>query len=130
MIKDIWDIGKEIFNISNELKKQTKEKKTALSTLLQHIGDVLKDTYEKLLKDFYPAGNCEQLAIFSKELYEALKDIIGETKAEQLVNKLMQAHEVELLYHEISSGKIDKKELLLLDESSGYFIAVSKMLLI
>ena len=130
MIKDIWDIGKEIFDISGKLKAQKKEKKLALSNLLQHIGEVLNDTYEKLSRNIYPGGNCEQLEVFSKELYDILIDVIGEEKSRQLSDKLMQAHEVERLQNDIYTGKVDINELKLLDESSGYFIAVSKMLLI
>ncbi|HUS00470.1 MAG TPA: hypothetical protein VMY77_02015 [Chitinophagaceae bacterium] len=130
MIKDLWDIGKEIFDMSDTLKKQDKDKRESLSKLLLHIGNVIKDTYHKLLNNVYPAGNCQQLEIFSEELFKLTTNILGETKARSLSNKLMQAHEVEKLLGEVQQGNVDKKELVLLDEASGNFIAASQLVLI
>lgn len=130
MIRDLWEIGKELFDISDKLKKQNKEKRESLSILLGHIGDVIKDTYEKLSQNIYPGGNCEQLDVFSGALYKETIDILGEPKAKMLSQKLKQAHEVERLLGELQNGTVDKKELMLLDATSGYFIAVSKLLLV
>ena len=116
--------------MSDKLKRQDKEKREALSKFFMQIGEVIKDTYEKLVNNTYPAGNCEQLELFSEELYEETKGVLGEAKANTLSQKLKQAHRVEKLYGELHDGTVDKKELILLDETSGHFIATSKMLLV
>ncbi|HXB41362.1 MAG TPA: hypothetical protein VNZ49_12525 [Bacteroidia bacterium] len=127
MIKDLWDIAKDVFDLEDKLLKQKKEKKIALANLLQHIGDVLKDTYDKLSKPIYPAGNCEQLGVLSEDLYKELVDVVGEGEAALLSNKLNQAHNVEELYHVVNT--ITQEELEQLDAASGRFIAVSQKLL-
>ncbi len=128
MIKDLWDVGKDIFSLRSSLRIQDKKKRETLSLLFLHIGEVLNDTYEKLSNNTYPHGNCEQLDLFSAELYLQTKDVIGVEKALALSTKLKQAHKVELLFHELSVGIVEKEELKLLDESSGYFIATAKLL--
>jgi hypothetical protein len=127
MIKDLWDIAKDVFDLGDKLLKQKKEKKIALANLLQHVGDVLKDTYDKLSKSIYPAGNCEQLGVLSEDLYKELVDVLGKEEAALLSNKLNQAHNVEELYHVLST--ITPEELEQLDAASGRFIAVSQKLL-
>lgn len=130
MIKDLWEIGKELFDISDKLKKQSTEKREKLSNLLANVGGVIKDTYEQLSNNVYPGGNCQQLELFSDELFEKTREVLGDLKARNLSDKLKQAHEVERLHSDINSGKVDKKELMLLDETSGYFMASSKLILV
>jgi hypothetical protein len=130
MIKDIWDIGKELFAITDKLKAAKKEKKQALANLLEYIGNVLTDTYQKLSKNIYPHGNCEQLEVMGKALYEQLKNVIDEPKARSLSDKLLLAHEVEKLHADVASGKIDKNELKMLDEAAGHFKAVARLMML
>lgn len=130
MIKDLWDIGKEIFDLSDKFRQQAKEKRQSLSVLLQHIGEVIKDTTDKLANNIYPGGNCQQLELFSAELFNQTKEILGQDKATFLSDKLKQAHEVEKLLGDLQSGVIDKKDLQQLEVTSGYFIATSKIILV
>ena len=130
LIIDLWQIGKDIIDLIDLLKKQKKEKRESLSNLLLHIGEVIKDTYEKLSNDIYPGGNCQQLEMFSDDLYKQTHNVLGDQKARLLSDKLKQAHEVEKLFGDLHSGAVDKKELRLLDETSGHFIAASKLILL
>jgi hypothetical protein len=129
MINDLWEIGKDIFDVSDKLKNQSKEKRESLSMLLNSIAEVVDDTYKKLSGNIYPAGNCQQLEVFSDELYEKTLPILGEEKAKKLTDKLKQSHEVEKLLGDLNSGAIERKDLQLLDETSGYFFASAKLLL-
>ncbi len=128
MIGDLWSIGKEVFSMTDKIKGIKKEQRDRLADLLEHIGQVLSDTYKKLDAGQYPAGNCEQLEVFSEELKTKLEPVEGAQKAELLANKLKQVHEVEKLYGMLSNGQIQKEELLQLDEAAGYFIATAKLL--
>lgn len=128
LLKDIWDIGHDLLGLSGELKKGKQEQKGRLAELFLNIANVLSDTYDKLMQNIYPAGNCVQLDVFSQELYDKMKPITGEDKAKALADKLASSHKVELLFGQLSTGEIDKKELLKLDEAAGFFRATAAML--
>lgn len=128
LLKDIWDIGQDLLGLSGDLKKGKQEQKDRLADLFLNIANVLTDTYDKLMQDIYPGGNCVQLDVFSQELYDKMKPITGEDKAKALADKLASSHKVELLFGQLSTGEIDKKELLQLDEAAGFFKATAAML--
>lgn len=130
MLKDFWDISKDILNQIVLLKQQPKEKRKALSELFEHIGTVLKDTHDKLSANNYPNGNCEQLKYFSNKLHQEMIGVIDPIEADKLCQRLINAHEVEKLYYYLQDGEENKTDLILLDKASGHFIAASKQLLI
>jgi hypothetical protein len=130
IVKDLWDIGQDLFGMSDKFKQAKKEKREAAANLFSLIGDVLSDTYEKLSHKIYPAGNCQQLLIYGTELYDKTKDIIGDQKARQLSEKIVAAHKVEQLYHELQNTNLSQQELIFLDEASGFFKATANLMLV
>ena len=130
MIKDLWDIGQDLLGMSEIFKNAKKDKKEAASKLFILIGDLLKDTFDKLSNQTYPAGNCQQLLIYGQELFVKTKDIIGQQKARELSDKIIASHKVELLYHELENSNISKKDLTSLDEASGFFKATGNLIVL
>lgn len=128
LLKDIWDIGHDLLGLSGDLKTGKQEQKDRLAELFLNIANVLTDTYDKLMQNIYPGGNCVQLDVFSQELYDKMKPITGEDKAKALADKLASSHKVELLFGQLSNGEIEKKELRQLDEAAGFFKATAAML--
>src|SRR5947208_965978 len=119
IVKDLWDIGQDLFGMSDKFKQAKKEEKEAASKLFNLIGEVLKDTYDKLSNKIYPKGNCQQLLLYGDALYEKTKEIIGDKKARELSEKLVAAHKVEGLYYELENPDMSQEELSYLDEASG-----------
>ena len=130
IIMDFWNIGKDLFDVSDKFKEAEKDRKEAASKLFNAIGDVLKDTYEKLLHQTYPAGNCQQLLLYGHQLYDKTKDVIGEEKAHELAEKILAAHKVEQLYHELENTNTSQSDLEILDEASGFFKATANIILL
>jgi hypothetical protein len=128
LIIDVLRVSREIFYFINLLKKQSQADQTALSTSLNEVGDVVKDMFDKLTSGFFPTGCCQKLDLLSQRLYFQLEVVLGSEHAQSLVNKLKQTHRVEVLHREFSTGVIDPRELILLDEAANHFSATSKML--
>ena len=128
LLKDIWDIGHDLLGLSGDLKKGKQEQKDRLADLFINIANVLTDTYDKLMQNIYPGGNCVQLDVFSQELFDKMKPVTGEDKAKALADKLASSHKVELLFNQLSNGEIEKKELMQLQETAGCFRATAAML--
>lgn len=128
LIIDILRISREIFYFINLLKKQNETDRNNLAGDLIEIADIVKDMFDKLNMGFFPAGCCQKLDLVSHQLYFRLEVALGPDHAQALVNKLKQTHRVELLHHEFTTGVIDPRELILLDEAAGHFYASAKML--
>ena len=128
MIKGLWDLAKEIMSLSQAISSKKEARNKKLADLLEHIGVTVQDTFNKLSQGQYPGGNCEQLRVFSEELYTHLDPVLGSQRALELSSKLDRVHEVELLFSDLQSGRIDKSELNYLEEASGHFIASAKLL--
>jgi hypothetical protein len=129
IIQLLWEAGKAAYEIATGLKKQKEEDRKKVAELFEHIGNLLHSTYVELENGQYPYGHCRQIEIFAEKMKKDLKNILGDN-ADRLGNLLLAAHKVEGLAREISSGNIDKKELIKIEESSGEFLAASKLMCI
>lgn len=130
IIKDLYDIGKDLLGLADNIKQQKFEKRKTVADVLKDIGDVLEDTYQKLLNNEYPGGNCEQLKVFSNHLYIKLKEVTDDATAQRIYNKLIQSHKVESLMAELDNNRINKDDLKLLAKASGDFLATGKIMVI
>lgn len=128
IIKDLYDIGKDLLGFADNIKQQDLDKRKAVAQVLTHIGNVLDDTYQKLNNGIYPGGNCQQLEVFSNELYVKLKDVTDEIKAKGIYDKLINSHKVEMLLSELNNNNMNKDELKLLADASGYFLASAQIM--
>ena len=128
IINLLWDAGKTAYEIATGLKKKKEEDRKKVGDLFEHVGQLLHLTYTELNNGQYPYGHCRQIEIFAEGIKQNFQKILG-TDAERLGNLLMAAHEVERLFGELGSGNIDKKEIIKIEESSGEFLAASKLIL-
>ena len=128
ILKDLYDIGKDMLGFAQNIKMEKLEKRNAVADVLNHIGMVLEDTYLKLANRQSCDGNCAQLLIFSEALSEKLKEIMDEKKATEISQKLVESHKVELLLSELDQNKISNTDIKLLSEASGFFIASAQLL--
>ncbi|MBX2894845.1 MAG: hypothetical protein KF763_05365 [Cyclobacteriaceae bacterium] len=128
LIIDILRVSREIYYFINLLKRQPKEERDALTLTLNEVSEVTKDTFERLNMGIFPSGNCERLERLSDKVYFQLELALGPNHAQALADRLKHVHRVEPLHREFTSGSIDPRDLVLLDEAAGHFSATAKML--
>jgi hypothetical protein len=126
MISDLLSIGNDIRTMAQRLESRSSFERIHLADLLEHIGQVLKDTGIKLSLGQHP-GNHRQMELLSEELYFKLAFVIGEVKAHSISKRLMQTQRIELLRSELSTG-FGAFEHALLEEAATNFIDTSRFL--
>ncbi len=139
IIQALWEAGKLAYEIATGVKKKKEEDRKKVSELFGHIGTLLHETYVELKKGNYPYGHCRQLEIFGEKIKgqdrsgapvkSAFPKILGEQQAHRLGSLLIIAHEVEQLQAMLNTPQIKDTDLAKLEESSGEFIASSKLVL-
>jgi hypothetical protein len=126
MINDLLNIGTEIRGLAHKLESRSSFDRIHLADLLEHIGQVLKETGTKLSLGQHP-GNHRQMELLSEELYFKLAFVVGEVKAQAISKRLMQTQRVELLCSEVATG-FGVIEHALLQEAASHFLDTSKYL--
>jgi hypothetical protein len=126
MISDLLNIGTEIRGLAHRLESRSSFDRIHLADLLEHIGQVLKDTGTKLSLGQHP-GNHRQMELLSEELYFKLAFVVGEVKAQTISKHLMQTQRVELLCSEVATG-FGVHEHALLEEAASHFLDTSRYL--
>lgn len=126
MINDLLTIGTEIRSLAHLLESRSSYDRIHLADLLEHIGQVLKDTGIKLSMGQHP-GNHRQMELLSEELYFKLAFVVGEVKAQTISKHLMQTQRVELLCSEVATG-FGVHEHALLEEAASHFLDTSRYL--
>ncbi|MBN8576748.1 MAG: hypothetical protein J0L66_07375 [Cytophagales bacterium] len=130
LIIDILRVSREIYYFINLLKKQSVADRQRLADTLLQASTVVKETFEKLSNGVFPVGCCQQLELLSHPLYFQLEGALGPEHAQNLADKFKQTHRVDLLHREFTTGTIDARELVLLDEAAEHFYSTSKLLLV
>ncbi|MBX2914396.1 MAG: hypothetical protein KF856_03880 [Cyclobacteriaceae bacterium] len=128
LIIDILRVSREIFYFINLLKRQPKADRCTLAVTLNEVSEVTKDTFDRLNMGVFPIGNCERLEELSGKLFFQIELALGPNHAQALADRLKHVHRVEPLHREFTSGAIDPRDLVLLDEAAGHFSASAKML--
>lgn len=126
MFQDIFDVGKEIFELSPQLYQRRKDERLKIANLLQLIGFLLEDAVEKLRNGHHPTSKGHQLERLSEELYFRLAFTLGEIKARSLARKLNNVFDFELLQRSLSQSTYH--HLTLLEHASYYFLESSTRL--
>jgi hypothetical protein len=126
MIHDLVNIGNDIRNLVQRVESRSSYERIHLADLLEHIGQVLKDTGNKLSLGQHP-GNHRQMELLSEELYFKLAFVVGEVKAQAISKRLMQTQRVELLCSEVATG-FGAHEHALLEEAASHFLDTSRYL--
>lgn len=127
-IKDTWDIGKEIYECVCAIEEKEETRQIVLVDLLEHIGNLMEDTYRKLSVGLYPTGNSERLEVFSYRLQAMLTPLLGAVQAHALAKKLEHAYRGEFLYGLHTSDHLDPDELKILHLASRYFMEAAQRL--
>jgi hypothetical protein len=125
IIKDIIDVAKALFGLRDSLAKAEKEQRDKMAEYFHAVSVCLASTYEVLVADQVPHGRCAELAIYAESLPKVVKGFIEESKAFELSNLLQRSHRVEGLWEQFNADPEKKKDLPVIAEASGIFLALS-----
>ena len=128
MIQDIFDTGKDIFDLSSTLCAKKEGERHKLANLLELIGHLVRDTVAKLRHGQLPASKSQQLEMLSEELYFRLAFSVGEIKARTLAGKLKRGYVAGQLQSELDESQSTHHHLTILEAAAGYFLATSEQL--
>ena len=139
ILQFLWEAGKTAYEIATGIKTKKLEDRKKIADLFDHIGKLLHETYLELNKGNYPYGHCRQIEIFAEGIKgktingEIVEDNyrkeLGTDEADKLGDLLFAAFKVESLAKMIRKGEVNKRELIKVEESSGEFIAASKLIM-
>ncbi len=125
IIGDIISVAKEIRGYKERFTDAKQERRADIGNYFSSISACLEGTYESLKKDEIPHMRCAEMETYANLLPVTLGEDIGKDKAEELSNRLLRSHEVELLWSEFNSDPEAKKELPKIAEAAGVFAALA-----
>jgi hypothetical protein len=126
LIKDSWDVSKEILSLSSEIKAGPSTDRDKLSQTLSEISDLLNDIYIKMKQKVYPRTQCNRLSLLCDDLYEKSQNLVGKDKARMLSDQLLGAvQNSERAFEDFVAEKISYMDIQQLEEASGKFKACS-----
>jgi hypothetical protein len=125
IIKDIIDVAKALFGFRDSLAKAQKEKRDQMADYFHGVSVCLAATYEGLTSNVVPHGRCAELSSYADSLPEVVKGFIEESKAQELSHLLKRSYRVEGLWEEFNANPEKRKELPIIAEASGIFLALS-----
>lgn len=126
LIRDTWDVSKEMLSLSSEIKAGARTERDKLSQTLSEISDLLNDVYIKMKQKIYPRTQCNRLSDLCKDLFESSQHLVGAEKARTLSDQLQYAlQNSERTFEDFVTEKISYMEIQQLEEASGKFKACS-----
>lgn len=121
----MWlEIGKALVEIFTKQKQVKQEERQRLSTLFQHMSELLEDTARDLEKDLYPHGKCATMEMLSNELSGILIGKIESEKLDEVHRILLESSRLESEYAKRKDPETIKNLLI----ASGKFKALSIIL--
>jgi len=124
IIKGIIVVAKTLFGLKESLAKAKKQKRDEMADYFQNVSACLSNTYATLSDNKIPQDRCAELLSYSETLPKVVKSFIGEDKANELAQTLMDSHKVESLYAVFELNPETKKELPAIAEAAGIFLAL------
>ncbi len=125
IIEDIIDVAEALFGLRDSLSKAQKEKRDQMADYFQGVSVCLAATYEALTADVVPHRRCAELSLYADSLREVVKGFIEDSKAWKLSDLLGRSHLVEGLWEDFNADPVKRKELPVMAEASGIFLALS-----
>ena len=125
MIKDILDIARTLFGLRGKLREARRDRRDRIADYFDNISLTVQEVANSLKKDEIPHGKCEEMAVYADMLTDTVGDEIGLEKAQELSNRLKEAHEVELIIMEIRDDSDKESKIAQLEKASGLFKALA-----
>ena len=123
----LFNVGKELFGIFTKLDESRLTRTARVADYFSNLAQTIEDTSAYLKKGVYPHGECAELRFHADKMVSTIGDLIGNDKAQEYANKVLDVWEIERMHGELMSvSEAEKQEKLkVLDEAAGYFRGVS-----
>ena len=128
MIADVlYRVGKELFDGILKLDEKRIQRKDKIADYFSHLGQIIEDTSALLKKGQYPHGQCAELQMHAQQMVATIGDLIGNEKAQDYQNQVMQVWQIEKLFGELQTLTSDEKtdKFKTLDAAAGYFRGIA-----
>jgi hypothetical protein len=125
IIKDIIDVAKALFDLRHSLAKAPKNRREQMADYFHTVSLCLAATYEDLASNVVPQGRCGELSSYADSLPYVVEGLIEKSKAEELSYFLKKAPCVESMWEQFNANPEKIKELPVIAEASGIFLALS-----
>jgi len=124
-------VGQAIRGATPALHAASGARKGEIATLYRAVAATLGHVVTSFEVGETPHGDCEKMRIFADEIYDAIVDYVGATKAEAVRARLHAAHDVERALLDLNQlTQADRQQRLAeLQRAAGYYEASAEILL-
>ncbi|MBV6625206.1 MAG: ABC transporter substrate-binding protein [Rivularia sp. (in: Bacteria)] len=91
MLRDLLEVAKKLFEVTDGLKQAKHEKRQKLEKFFNEIGQCLRDSAEVLNNGQTPRIKAKALKVYAEELPNILNDVYDENKVSELSHLLNNA---------------------------------------
>lgn len=125
MVIDVLRASRELYYFSKILFHTDDIERKEMANLLSHLGTTIKLQFEELTDGHVSINTTGKLEQLSYELHHRLQPLMGHIRAQALADKFNQIHRLKLLQHELETGLLDTRELVLLDEAANHLLEIA-----
>ena len=125
IVKDILEVAKALLGMKESMQKANKQKRDEMADYFKSISVCLDETYKSLAAGAVPYGRCAELRHYGEILPEVVKNYVEDKRAWELAEMLKRSHKVEGLWEQFNIDPEKAKDLPVILESSGLFLAIS-----
>ncbi len=124
-------VGRAIQGATSTLQSAAATRKGAIATLYRAVAGTLDHAVTLFEQGETPHGDCAKMGVFANEIYDAIVDYVGVTKAEALRGRLHAAHDVERALLDLNQLAQTERQRRLaeLQRAAGYYEASAEILL-
>lgn len=124
-------VGQAIRGAASLLQPAPVARKAEIATLYRAVASTLEHAVKLFEQGETPHGDCEKMRLFADEIYDAIIDYVGSTKAEAVRARLHAAHDVERALLDLNGFAQEerRRRLAELQRAAGYYEASAEILL-
>ena len=123
------EVARAIFNLRDTVATAQSDRKERVAGYYGKIAATLKNVVVALRRQEVPHGDCAKMQAYGQQLPDAIGDLIGMAKAQELSYKLLNAYEVEGLLAQFSRTVDVAGSLADLEKAAAYFEVAADSLL-
>ncbi len=127
LFKALLEVGKFLFGISAQLKTAGRERRAAMATLFEQISGCLEGIASELRTGGQSHGKCGELLIYARAVPDAIRQEIGDAKANELGDLLLAAQTFRMAVVNVHDAGDRESYLQVIDETSGKFRALANL---
>lgn len=121
----IVSVASGVLTAIQSTKNLSELRKNKACLFLTQISLTLEEVVLKFKNNEIPHGACERMKNYALRLPDVLEGLIPTDQLVEYTNKLYYAHEIEMLYKEVTD---DKSKIVELEKAAGMFQAAATII--